>query len=187
MKKIAVIFLFVFISLTASAQWTFGPKVAFNASGFSEDMHFNPGFDLGLFVRSGGKFYFQPEVYYSLYSTNFKDAIEEIKDRYDNLKVINHCINVPLLVGYDIVHNTNFKFRVFVGPRFGFLVNSETDQDIKNLFGVMNYGAEAGVGLDAWRFTFDIKYVYSASKSKAEEVNSWNQHVISLGVGFKIL
>lgn len=186
MKRIAVIFLLIIAAFTASAQWTIGPKVALNFSGYSEDMDFTPGFDLGIYLRTGGNFYFQPEVYYSLYCTSFDSALDEIKDKIDNVQVSNHCINIPLLFGYNIVKKENFRFRIFVGPRFGFLVNSETDQDIKNLFGVMNYGGEAGIGFDAWRFTIDFKYTYAHSKSKTEEVDSWNQHILSIGLGFKI-
>lgn len=184
-KRIIPVIVLVLASLTASGQFTFGPTAAVNFTGFSSKTTIQPGFDAGLFFRFGRNLYFQPEAYYTFTSSSLKEAYYELEE---NFKIKNHAIAVPLLLGYKIINNNPFSLRVFIGPRFGFLIDSNTKNVKEDLFGTMQYGGELGIGIDIWRFALDFKYGFSVNKSAEQEITIlWKEHILRLSLGFKIL
>lgn len=164
--------------------FTGGIKVGINFSNYIKKSNMLPGGEAGLFIRAGRKFYFEPAVMYSFRSTNFKDLKNEIKESFE---VGQHFIDVPLLLGYKFVNNRNFNFRIFFGPRVGFRVGSDYD-NINDLVGYAQWGVGAGIGIDFWIFTFDVKYDFSICKFKEyDEKTFWEHNLMNavLGVKFK--
>lgn len=192
MKKIRFFVLGILLIVLATpgfSQFTFGPKVGVNLSNvFNQDnikSNINVGFDAGIFLRIGDAFYFQPEVNYSFRSATFKDAITEIED---NFKLKTHNLDIPLLLGYKFINNPNFNFRLFIGPRLGVLIDNSLDSNT-DFLGKVQIGGEAGIGIDFWRFTFDVKYDFSANKyNNVTNSSSWlMQNMFNVALGFKIL
>ncbi len=187
MKHIVLSILLSTALLAGFSQFTLGPKIGANFTNIIEKSKFDAGFDAGIFLHFGNAFYFQPEVAYSFRSTN----IEDIYDEITNNKYKTHNIDIPLLLGYKFINNENFKFRLFIGPRLGIIIdNSEKTQD-KNPVNVLQYGGQVGIGIDFWRFTFDIKYDFSANEYtpvNAPENTEWfKQNMIGAAIGFKII
>lgn len=168
MKKnlaILVIMLLVFeigFAQNEERKFTFGPKFALNFTeiNFNSDLStaFDRGFDAGIFMRAGGRFYGQLEVYYSIKNNTLPDALSSV---YENLELKTHYLQIPLTFGVSIINQKFFKLRVFVGPSVSFLLKTNSDISwTKNFY----YGAVAGVGFDIWRFTLDAGYNFMLSK-----------------------
>jgi len=190
MKKVTHVLLFLaifclpLISVQAQSTFSFGIKAGANLSNFIKETDFEVGADAGIFFRMGKIVYFQPEVLYSFRSTTFKDIVDEAEE---NFKVNEHLIDIPLLLGFKIVNKENFNFRLFLGPRVGLRVGSNY-KNIDDIMGYAQWGGQAGIGFDFWRFTLDLKYDISASKFKEADSNTfWKQNIISAAIGFKIV
>lgn len=186
-KKSKYILSIVLLALATSgfSQFTFGPKVGVNFASFSDKTTMNAGIDAGIFFRIGGNFYFQPEVEYSFISSDFKGAWSEVQ----NLgKIKNHCLNIPLLLGFKFVNNPNFQFRLFIGPRIGVLIDNNYNEN-DNPLGTMQLGGRVGLGFDVWRFTIDGGYDFSASQpnNNLSSTKWWTQNMFFVSLGFKIL
>lgn len=188
MKKSSFFFALVCAMLLAIPQanaqsaFCFGIKAGVNFSNYISKSTMKPGGEAGIFLRAGRGFYLEPAVMYSFRSTNFKDLKEEIQQSFE---VGQHFIDVPLLFGYKIVRRPNFNFRIFIGPRVGFRVGSDYD-NFDDAIGYAQWGGQAGLGIDFWRFTLDVKYDISASKFKEyDESTFWKQNMVNLNLGFK--
>lgn len=164
--------------------FTFGIKGGINFSNYIQKSNLQPGGEAGIFIRAGRKFYFEPNAIYSFRSTNFNNFKEEIQETFE---VGQHFIDIPLLLGYKIVNNKNFNFRIFLGPRMGFRVGSDYD-NFEDMVGYAQWGAQVGLGIDFWHFTFDVKYDFSASKFKEyDEKTFWKHNLININLGFKFI
>lgn len=186
MKKYIKLFILGFalcgISNTGFSQFTFGPKIGVNFSNYVEKTNMRGGIDAGIFFRVGTAFYFQPEVVYSFRSSTLKEIIKEIGDIG---KFKNHYFDIPLLLGYKFINNDDFKFRVFLGPRLGLLMTNNSKE--KNPMGVIQIGGRTGLGIDFWRFTFDVNYDFSTNQPNSDASSTWwKQHMFNISLGFKV-
>lgn len=204
MKKIRVLILAALLVMvgTLSAQsgllnrkFTFGPKVSYTMTELSFNRNFTsnfqPGFDAGLFFRIGGRFHFQPEIYYSFQNcTSFPNVISTIQV---NLAIKTHYLQVPLLFGASAINRPNFKLRIFVGPKLGYLLKTEEGIHLHNsnqeLLSDFIFGGLVGVGLDIWRFTLDAGYNFLFSENiNANTVvpeSYMKTNMFSFTIGFK--
>ena len=192
MKKIFTtlslfILIFAFAPI-ANAQFSLGIKVAGNYSNYIDRSDFFYGGDAGIFMRLGDRFYFQPEVNYSFRSSNLKEIVTEVSD---NIRLKQHFVDVPLMLGYHFIDNENFKFHIFLGPRIGVRIGSNIDEiaDLDMSNQRMQWGGQLGVGLDFWRFTLDARYDFSANKFMLSDQSTgmWKQNMVILSLGFKIV
>lgn len=183
LKRSALFLLLITITFPAFSQFTLGPKIGLNYSNIMNHTRFRAGMDAGIFLRLGGRFYFQPELDYSFRSSTFQEAWQEVES---NLHLKTHYFDIPLLFGYKFIHNPNFNFRVFIGPRLGLMIdNSLGDQD--GSLKTLQIGGQAGIGIDIWRFTLDFKYDFSANQYEAENNGEWwKQNMFNIALGFKI-
>ena len=171
---------------TANAQFSLGLKVAGNAANYIKLTERNFGLEAGVFMRLGQNFFFQPEVNYVLKSSTLKDAVEEISS---NVRLKQHYIAVPALLGYHFINNENFKFRLTLGPRFDFKI-ADNFQDSNWKTGVVQWGAQVGAGIDFWRFALDFNYCFSVDKFQNTSTavsNNQYQNMFILSLGFKIV
>lgn len=192
---VTVLFIFS-LSGNISAQFKFnvGPKVSVNFTNVNfskgEKTVLLPGVEAGAFFRfSISRVYIQPEVNYILKNTKFKDdwqsALHELKANFEHKA---HHIGVPVLVGVHVVNNKNFKLRLFAGPEFNFKLGDNIAGE--KLWNNFQYGLQAGVGVDIWRFTVDVGYTYLACKNLDElrsNIKYSNENAFKVGVGFKFL
>lgn len=90
-------------------------------------------------------------------------------------------IDIPVMVGYNILKLPVFKLRGFAGP-----VASFVTKDLKKDFNTdkMMWNGKIGAGVDVWKVTFDIDYEFGLKKfgDDIKAPKSWN-----LTLGFKII
>lgn len=175
MRKVLLLFvaLFVMTSLNAQNSVDVGPKFGYQASKLSfkkEDVKasLENGMCLGFFARFNfQKFVLQPELLYSFQNSSTK---------------VNN-LSVPVLFGIKLVDDKNFKMRANVGPVAYFTVGNKTSSTKG-----MNLGGALGLGLDLWRFTFDINYSLGLTNvfKNMAGVDKAKQNIFTLTMGFKL-
>lgn len=163
MKKILLIMLLMIGSLTTNAQIKLSAKVGANINAsefnFSDASNLktlrNPAgihAGLALKVKVLPLFYIQGDALYS-YNT-YKFSIEGNGD----VKTRNHTIQVPVVFGLQAAF-----FRVYVGPRFSFDLNSKdifnSNHNIDFKLSGRNVGYQAGIGINILKMlTIDVSY-----------------------------
>ncbi len=177
-----------------------GPKVGFQTAKLSYEKAdikagFANHFTAGLFGRvTIGRFYVQPEVLY-FKTSNLFDVNVTGEDEYFNIPTganVNLTLNqmnlqVPVLIGVNILDLDLLTLRAQVGPTANFVLKSQTlidytvsatgnegsqmtqegnvssDSDQFNTK-TISWGLQAGLGVDVWRFTLDVNYNFGLSK-----------------------
>lgn len=191
--KFALLLFVFFITLNtctigkAQAQVALGIKAAGNVTNYMNLTTMDFGMEAGVFLRLGNKLFFQPEVNYVFKNSKFKEnAIEKIST---NEKLRQHTIAVPLLLGYHFINKDNFKFHFTVGPRFNFRISDNVvGTDWKA--GALQWGGQVGLGIDAWRFAFDVSYCIAADNFRNSVTTVTQTHLanaILVSLGFKFL
>ena len=175
-----------------------GPKIGYQTSKLSYDKaniksDFSNHFTAGLFGRvTVGRLYVQPEVLYFKTSNVFDGHVTGVEsDNLFNLPTganVNLTLNqmnlqVPLMVGINVIDLDLITLRAQVGPTANFILKSQTlfdqtytigdqqaqienvttdeDFDTKNIA----WGLQAGLGIDVLkRFTIDVNYNFGLSK-----------------------
>ena len=197
MKKYIILSLLLLSSAIVFGQFTVGPKVGYNASKFSTDLdtitsNFKSGFQIGVFVRIGKKFYLQPELYYSTQGGVFESNTTDWQQ-----KVSIGSLDLPVLVGFKLLNTKAVNLRILAGPLASFVVN----KSVKDAGGVLgpienadinsiNWAVQLGAGLDVLFFTLDVRYQIGLNNMIKEienaTINSKNS-VWVVSLGFKIL
>ena len=178
-------------------DFAIGPKVGYQTtklSYYKADIKssFSNHFTAGIFARfTIGKFYIQPEVLYLSTSNIFTlTATGTPSDNLFNLPTdaeIKLTLNtmdlqVPILLGFNILDIKILTLRAQVGPTMNFTLHSKTVFDNKySLNGVehviddnttderfnpktVSWGLQAGLGIDLLkRITLDINYNFGLS------------------------
>ncbi len=171
---------------TSQAQFSLGLKVAGNAANYKDLTKMNIGLEAGLFMRLGNGFFFQPEVNYVFKSSTVLAAVDEFQD---NIKLKQHFISVPALLGYHFINNENFKFRLTIGPRFDFKISDNTGNNNWKTSPV-EWGGQVGAGIDFWRFALDFSYNISADRFRnnvTSETQTKLANMFILSLGFKLV
>jgi hypothetical protein len=215
MKKLIIIASLLVVSLAASAQVAFGIKAGFVTSlGFEEDWKtINTenlaiksdqayGFDVGLMLRLGYRFYAQIETNY-----HFVSSLNQVGTNIGNTfnggpvqEVTQHSINVPVLAGVKLVETRNFNLRLMVGPTFNFNLTPESEiagldnalalKGVDSDKRICSFGLDCGIGMDVWVFSIDARYrlvqpgyAYSIDEMKLN-TSPINSFEVSLGWKF---
>jgi hypothetical protein len=177
MKKLVAIVLFSIFALSASAQVAFGIKAGFVTSlGFEEDWSAinienlkmktdqSYGFDVGLMLRAGYRFYAQVEANYHFVSSlaSIGQDIDNVWDEnYQPQQITQHSIHIPVLAGVKLVETENFNLRLMVGPTFNFNLNEEgaiVSETVDAEPRICAVGLDCGIGMDVWVFSIDARY-----------------------------
>lgn len=170
---------------TANAQFKIGIKVAGNAANYNQLTKKNFGMEAGIFMRLGDRFFFQPEANYVFKRTTPINSPAEFSSD-DVIK--QHYVSVPLLLGYHFINNENFKFRLTLGPRFDFKIG-DNQGDNPWQTNTVQWGGQAGVGIDFWRFALDFSYCIAADNFRniiegTNQTKMANMFILSLGFKF---
>jgi hypothetical protein len=207
---VAIIFVATLFAFEqANAQFVLGAKLGYTASKLSTEIDsikssMSSGFHIGAFARIGKRVHLQPEFYYTISGATLKFSGANPVDDWSE-KVNVGTLDIPVLVGFDIIKSKLFKWRIMAGPEVSFLINSKlkdvsgptntvTTADVNTT----NWYIQAGTGIDVLIFTLDIRYqaglnslintvtTTTGSTSTNYPVNTkGNLFVVSLG--FKIL
>lgn len=174
-----------------------GPKVGYQTTKLSYDKAdiksgFANHFTAGLFGRvTIGRVYVQPEVLYFKTSNVFDATVTGVEsDNLFNLPTganLNLTLNqmnlqVPILIGFNIIDLDLITLRAQVGPTANFVLKSQTLYDKTYTIGgqhvelenttsdenfdpkTIAWGLQAGLGVDVWRLTLDVNYNFGLSK-----------------------
>lgn len=174
-----------------------GPKVGYQTAKLSYDKAdikagFANHFTAGLFGRvTIGKIYVQPEVLYFKTSNVFDGHVTgtESNNLFNlptganvNLTLNQMNLQVPVLIGINVIDLDLLTLRAQVGPTANFVMKSQTLYDktytlhgqpageIQNVTTdedfdtkTIAWGIQAGLGIDVWRLTLDVNYNFGLS------------------------
>ncbi|MEI6174907.1 MAG: porin family protein [Bacteroidota bacterium] len=196
MKKLILFVLILFSAEVMYAKFHLGIKVGYNASKISTNIDtvkngFKSGFQIGAFARIGNRFYVQPEIYYTTQGGVFTSNASNWEQ---NVKI--GSIDVPVLLGFQIIKGDFVNLRILAGPTASFVVNKSiseggtstqqlTSADLRSV----NWGLQAGAGVDVWMFTLDLRYQLGLNQL-VKDVQNWSfdskNNVWVVSLGFKI-
>ena len=195
MKKTFIPILLILLSgvLFAQPKFDLGLKAGINNSKISFDIddynsesitkaHF------GAFGRVGwGKFFVQPEVYFSSKGSNF-DINSGV---LNTVKSIDYSsVDVPVLLGFDLFKLSVVDIHIIGGPLFSFLTKSSVNgsSEISTQHIEDHYmGFQYGLGVDVWFLTFDARMEHGSKNLFSVPNVEGNNRTFMLTVGFKIL
>jgi hypothetical protein len=206
MRKFTLVTLFMLISGFTFAGITFGIKAGYNANKLSANIdsissQFKSGMQVGVFLRAGKRFFVQPELYYTVQGAQYVFNDPSHTGAWDQ-KVTVGSIDVPVLLGFNIVNGKTIKFRVDAGPVVSFVTN-KTVKDMnpdwlgpltKSNINSLNWYIQAGFGLDFWLLTLDLRYqggLNEMIRNVQQGSQNWNfsskNNIFQISLGFKIL
>ena len=210
-----------------------GPKVGYQTTKLSYNnadiqAGFANHFTAGLFGRvTIGRIYVQPEVLYFKTSNVFDGHVTGVESNNlfnlptganVNITLNQMSLQVPVLIGFNVVDLDLITLRAQVGPTANFVLRSQTLFDETYTIGEqqaqientttdeqfdtksINWGVQAGLGVDIWRFTLDVNYNFGLSKMfenlndttlgetfDFSNSNDVKQNIFLVTVGFKLL
>jgi len=157
-------------TMTALAQISIRPQLGYNSSRFTksyQDLEFGTeaGFQFGVDVQIGNKFYIQPGLMWESAQNELQDMIDG-----DNTSIEINRIRVPLMLGYRLVGAKEgglLDARIYTGPNASFAVNKDlksTSLVKKEDFQDAIYGWNAGIGLDIAIVFVDLGYSFGLNE-----------------------
>ncbi len=134
------------------------------------------GFNIGAFARIGKTLYFQPEVNFSTFKSEYTFSSKKYEPKFNQ-------VNVPLMIGYKLVNKDNLNFRVSVGPDLSYTLNTP---DSPPNIGYKNFslGTVVNAGVDIGLFTVDARY--NRGLTELNKNLGQNTGIFNLSVGFLI-
>lgn len=176
MKKIILVFIIaLFAADLTYGQFALGIKVGYNANKLSTNVDsiksdFNSGFHVGIFSRFGKRLYIAPELQYSLSGAVFSNEGNLTTSGWKQ-KVTIGSLDIPVLVGFKIIHSDLITWRIELGPQASFTVNKKvTDQEdlagpIKEAnINSANWYVIGGTGIDFLFLKVDVRYQYGLNQ-----------------------
>lgn len=179
MKKVTILTILCFaFGVTAFAQGiSIRPSFGFNATHLTnEGVEWNStsqriGYQFGVGLMVGEKFYFEPGIYWNTMS---KD-LYNVNAPEDVFKNTINSIRVPAVIGYHIIGDEDgiFDLRVFGGAGCSFVTGVKNDSDdlTKDDFKSMLFDLNAGIGIDLWIFFIEWHYLHGLTPVFVEGAN----------------
>jgi hypothetical protein len=201
MKKILFFFAIIMLATQVSyGQFALGVKLGYNASKLSTNVdtiksQVNSGFHIGIWTHLGKRLYFAPELLYTFSGTIFSSEGNVVTKDWKQ-KVTVGSVDIPLLLGFKIIHSSVITWRVEVGPEVSFVTNKKV-KEMGTITGPItganintaNWYVLGGTGIDVLFLTFDIRYQYGLNQFVKDVQNSGLKSTNSLflvSVGFRI-
>jgi hypothetical protein len=130
---------------TDEKKFWLGPKFGLDVSSSSADLssitnQLKQNYQVGMFLQLGKKIYFQPEIYYSSYTT----------DATANTKI--NFVKAPMMLGWQIFDIGLVSLHLNGGPSY----LKQLDSDEK---AVINWAVGAGVNILGF-ITTDLRYTF---------------------------
>lgn len=204
MKTLLLISL-LFISIGLNAQ-RFGLKFAWSQSDINnftnakQEKNLYQGYEIGIYGRSDSRIYLQPEIYYQkkegVYAnipqlSNFNPAVDTFKQ-----EITLHTINIPLVLGLNVIKHKNFTLHGFAGIQSSVVVDNKITSDYKfkpltkNNIENITVKYFYGVGFDLFFLSFDIRY-YNESVNILSESDNIQfpslKNYYTFNIGLKLL
>lgn len=134
MKKVLLIFAIALFAADMSyGQFALGLKVGYNANKLSTNLdtvksQFNSGFHVGIWTRIGKRFYVAPEVQYTMSGAVFTGSGNLSTSNWKQ-KITIGSVDVPLLLGFKIIHSDVISWRIELGPEASFITNKKIEDE----------------------------------------------------------
>ena len=210
MKKVLflIVVMFVTISLNAQVDFCIGPKVGYQATKLSlkkVDLmsDFKGNMTFGVFGRVAiSKLVIQPELLYAKSSKMVEIRLLGVSNPPTMTANQSNFI-LPIHIGYQFLDLDFIKMRVTAAPVFYFAVgktkftsDSFTIKSKDSLTEDVCVGAALNLGLDIWRFTFDLSYSLGLTETMDDDIelpydielgDDAKQNVFTVTMGFKFL
>ena len=207
MKKIILLFVIVLLGTELSyAQFALGVKVGYNANKLSTDLdtvksQVNSGFHVGVWARFGKRFYVAPELDYTMSGAVFTNEGNLSTNNWKQ-KITIGSLDIPVMLGFKIIHSDFITWRIELGPQASFVVNKKVEDENSVLGPIkesslssMGWYVLGGTGIDILFMRLDIRYQYGLSQliKDVETSGSTNatfdtkNQMFVVSLGFKIL
>jgi hypothetical protein len=202
MKKILLVLVIAFFATEFSyGQFALGLRLGYSASKLTTNVDsiksdFNNGFHFGAWARFGKRLYLSPEFLYNMSGSVFtSEGNLNTSDWKQKVKV--GSIDIPVLVGFKIIHSDLITWRIELGPEMSLATNKKVE-DMEGLTGgpittddisSANWYVLAGTGIDVLFLRFDIRYQYGLNEMISDVQNSSlssKNSLLLVSVGFKI-
>ena len=200
-KLILVLTIVLFITGVSFGQFALGIRVGYNASKLTTNLDsikssFNSGGHVGVWTHIGKRLYFAPELLYTfsggVFTSEGNAAVSQWKQR-----ITVGSMDVPLLLGFKIIHSSIFTWRVEAGPEASFVINSKV-KDLGTVTGPItssdinkaNWYILAGTGINVLFLSLDIRYQYGLNQMITSAQNlsfDAKNSLLIVSLGWKIL
>ena len=141
------------------------------------------GYMIGLFGRINlGPLYVEPSLNYSHRESetdvNTQNGSGSGKVKYDSF-------DIPVMLGFHFIDISLVKLRAYLGPVASFTGKLKIDDlGFKSDNDKVMWNGKVGLGVDVWKFTFDVDYEKSLKKFQ-DDVKG--PSAFNFTLGFKII
>lgn len=206
MKKTILLFLLIFlVSGLSYGQFALGIKIGYNANKLSTNLdtvksQVNSGFHVGVWTRFGKRFYVAPELQYTMSGAVFTNEGNLSTNNWKQ-KITIGTLDIPVMLGFKIIHSDFITWRIELGPQASFVVNKKVEDENSVLGPIqessmssMAWYVLGGTGIDILFLRLDLRYQYGlnqlisdvqTSGSTSASFDSKNQMFV-VSLGFKI-
>jgi len=198
MKKLILLFIIALFATELSyGQFALGIKLGYNASKLSTDLdsiksEFKSGFHLGVWSRFGKRLYIAPELQYTFSGGVFTEEGSDPTTGWKQ-KINIGTLDIPVLVGFKIIHSDFITWRIELGPQASFILNKKITDENAILGPIQeadlrtaNWYVIGGTGIDILFLKLDIRYQYGLNQL-IQDVDNYHfdtknqMFVVSLG------
>jgi hypothetical protein len=165
------------------------------------------GFSGGAFVRLGlKKFLLQPEALVSLKGGEVELGEQQTAPGLaGEYRRTYWTLDFPLMLGYRLLDLKLVKLRLHAGPMTAIKLaesdeyrqainDANSQEDYKSFIRQQQWGFMAGIGVDVWKITADLRYEGSfgdlsteAAEAAQGDDSGFRNSMFRLSVGFKLL
>jgi hypothetical protein len=169
-KSLLIIAVILLASHVSFGQFKLGIRVGYNANKLTTNMDtikssFRSGFHVGVYSHFGKRFYLAPELLYT-FSGGIFTGEGTVSNGWKQ-KITVGSMDIPVLVGFKIIHSKLITWRIEAGPEASFVLNKKVE-DMNDLTGPLtgsnlntaNWYIMAGTGIDVLFLSLDVRYQY---------------------------
>jgi len=195
MKKITLLVMAtMFVAFSSVAQTiSIRPAFGLNATHLTnEGVEWNSkeqrlGYQFGVGVMVGDKFYVEPGIYWNTLSKDLYNVNDPNEQLFENTI---SAIRVPIDVGYHLIgeEESFFDLRLIGGVAGTFVtgVKSDVPGFDKSDFNPTLLDLHGGLGIDVWFLFIDWTYVYGLTPVFNEGANDGKLQGFYSNIGFRI-
>lgn len=188
------------ISGLSYGQFALGVKLGYNANKLSTNLdsvksQFNSGFHVGVWAHFGKRFYVAPELLYSMSGAVFTNEGNLSTNDWKQ-KITIGSLDIPVMLGFKIIHSDVITWRVELGPEASFNINKKVSDENsvigpiqESSLSSMSWYALGGTGIDVLFLSLDIRYKYGLNQLIKDVENyqfDTKNQMFVVSLGFKI-
>ncbi len=149
---------------TAAQALTINPQIGVNASALDSDPangehKARAGWQVGGYLRfDNSKFYLQPGIFWHMVGTELETE-DQIKHETQTFQNTVHSIQIPVVVGFNVIDGDSFDLRLQAGTAIDFITSVDDNNyfskdDLESSY----WSFKFAVGADFWILSADLGY-----------------------------